>query len=216
MSTKPTSPLPFVKAPPPITLTPVPSRTITVQPANLRAQLPRKEELALIPEVQTELQRFSDYAEVFGKTVPAKAAVEHDAELRLPMVHAAPAADRLDDVRPGPGDQVVGRHAQGPRPVLVRVPARREDRQHHWRELPDARAALWSARDDRPARRRGPQGQRPGPTGRRGACRAGYGARRPDARFLPRRHGRPRALRRPLRLFRSGSRVRSPPSKDMQ
>ena len=76
MSTKPTSPLPFVKAPPPFTLPAVPSGTVTVQSAKVRAQLPRKEELALIPDVQTELQRFTDYAAVFGKTAPARAAVE--------------------------------------------------------------------------------------------------------------------------------------------
>ena len=71
-----TSPLPFVKAPPPITLPAVPSDTVVVQPAVFRAQLPRKEELALIPEAQTELQRFTDYPAVFGKTAPAQAVVE--------------------------------------------------------------------------------------------------------------------------------------------
>ena len=76
MSTKPPSPLPFVKAPPPFTLPAVPSGTVTVQSAKVRAQLPRKEELALIPDVQAELQRFTDYAAVFGKTAPARAVIE--------------------------------------------------------------------------------------------------------------------------------------------
>jgi hypothetical protein len=72
----PVTALPYLKAPPPITLPAVPSGVVTVPPAQLRAQLPRKQELALMPDVQTELARFTDFDAVFGKTAPSQAVVE--------------------------------------------------------------------------------------------------------------------------------------------
>ncbi len=68
--------LPYVKAPPTISIPPVPVGIVTVPPAQLRAQLPRKEELELMPDVESEMARFDDYAEVFGKTAPSRAVVE--------------------------------------------------------------------------------------------------------------------------------------------
>ncbi len=68
--------LPYIKAPPPITLPAVPAGVVSVPPATLRGQLPRKEELALMPEVVSEMARFDDYPDVFGKTAPSKDATE--------------------------------------------------------------------------------------------------------------------------------------------
>jgi hypothetical protein len=68
--------LPYVKAPPPITLPAVPSGIVTTSVPADRAQLPRKQELQLMPDVQTELQRFTDFDVVFGKTAPSQSAVE--------------------------------------------------------------------------------------------------------------------------------------------
>jgi hypothetical protein len=70
------STLPYVKAPPPMALPIVPSGVVTVPSAQLRGQLPRKQELELMPDVQKEMARFTDFADVFGKTVPPQAAVE--------------------------------------------------------------------------------------------------------------------------------------------
>jgi len=75
-STAPVTALPYIKAPPPITLPPVPAGVVTVPPAQLRGQLPRKQELELMPAVESEIDRFVDFASVFGKTAPSQAAVE--------------------------------------------------------------------------------------------------------------------------------------------
>jgi len=74
--TAPVTALPYIKAPPPITLPAVPSGVVTVPPAELRALLPRKQELELMPDVEKELARFPDFAGVFGKTAPSQAVVE--------------------------------------------------------------------------------------------------------------------------------------------
>jgi hypothetical protein len=74
--TAPVTALPYIKAPPPIALPAVPSGVVTVPPAELRAQLPRKQELELMPDVEKELARFPDFAGVFGKTAPSLAVVE--------------------------------------------------------------------------------------------------------------------------------------------
>ena len=75
-SLAPVTALPYSKAPPPITLPPVPAGVVTVPPAQLRGQLPRKQELELMPAVESEIDRFVDFASVFGKTAPSQAAVE--------------------------------------------------------------------------------------------------------------------------------------------
>jgi hypothetical protein len=71
-----TTTLPYVKAPPPITLPTVPSGVVVAPPPQLRGHLPQKRELALLPDVEDELRRFADFTEVFGKTAPPHAAVE--------------------------------------------------------------------------------------------------------------------------------------------
>jgi hypothetical protein len=68
--------LPYVTAPPPITLPAVPAAIFTQPSAVLRGHLPRKQELALVPDADEDLGRFADFAEVFGKTVPSRAEVE--------------------------------------------------------------------------------------------------------------------------------------------
>ena len=75
-SAAPPKPLPYIKAPPPITLPPVPAGVVTIPPATLRGQLPRKQELELMPDVVSEMARFDDYPDVFGKTAPSKNATE--------------------------------------------------------------------------------------------------------------------------------------------
>jgi hypothetical protein len=74
--TAPVTALPYIKAPPPITLPPVPAGVVTAPPAQLRAQLPRKQELEAMPGVEIELDRFSDFDAVFGKTAPSQAEVD--------------------------------------------------------------------------------------------------------------------------------------------
>jgi hypothetical protein len=77
MSSMPSAiPLPYVKAPPPITLPPIPPGVVTAPPPQLRGYLPQKRELEVLPDVEDELRRFIDFAEVFGRTAPPKAAVE--------------------------------------------------------------------------------------------------------------------------------------------
>jgi hypothetical protein len=49
---------------------------VTAPPAAQRAQLPRQEELELMPDVESEIGRFADYAGVFGKTAPSRDEVE--------------------------------------------------------------------------------------------------------------------------------------------
>lgn len=68
--------LPYVKAPPPITLPPVPAGVVTMPPATLRAQLPKQQELELMPDVEKELEGFDDYVGVFGKTAPSQDEME--------------------------------------------------------------------------------------------------------------------------------------------
>lgn len=69
-----TTQLAYVKVPPAINLPVVPTTTFT--PArDTRIQLPRKEELAVVPDAAAEIGRFADYADVFGKTAPSQMAV---------------------------------------------------------------------------------------------------------------------------------------------
>ncbi len=64
----------YVKAPPKIILPAVPTNTVAV-PRGVRSLLPRQEELTIVPDAESEIARFADYAGVFGKTAPSQAAV---------------------------------------------------------------------------------------------------------------------------------------------
>ena len=68
--------LPYVKAPPALVLPPLPKGVVTAPSAQIRAQLPRKEELELMPDAESEIARFQDYVGVFGKTAPSQAAMQ--------------------------------------------------------------------------------------------------------------------------------------------
>jgi hypothetical protein len=68
--------LPYVKAPPTLILPPLPKGVVTTPSALVRAQLPKKAELELMPDAESEIARFEDYAGVFGKTAPSQAAME--------------------------------------------------------------------------------------------------------------------------------------------
>ena len=69
------APIVYVKAPPPITLPPVPTGVVVTPAADARALLPRKAELALVPEAETEIGRIADYPGVFGKVAPSQPVV---------------------------------------------------------------------------------------------------------------------------------------------
>ncbi len=68
--------LAYVKAPPALGLPEVPSVVTIAAPRDVRVQLPKKEELAILPDAQAEIRRFADYVGVFGKTAPSQAVVD--------------------------------------------------------------------------------------------------------------------------------------------
>ncbi len=72
----PPTALPYVKAPPALVLPPLPKGVVTTPSAQVRAQLPKKEELELMPDAESELARFENYVGVFGKTAPSQAAMQ--------------------------------------------------------------------------------------------------------------------------------------------
>jgi hypothetical protein len=67
----------WVGAPPPDATIPVPPQGFqNANRVDYRALLPKNLELSTMPEVLAELARFTDYAEVFGKTAPPLAYVQ--------------------------------------------------------------------------------------------------------------------------------------------
>ncbi|HEY2511736.1 MAG TPA: hypothetical protein VGI39_12800, partial [Polyangiaceae bacterium] len=63
----------IVKPPPNVTVPTVPAGFVPSNPKDYRGFRPKSSELAVVPDVVIELENFSDYVAVFGKTAPPEA-----------------------------------------------------------------------------------------------------------------------------------------------
>jgi hypothetical protein len=63
----------IVKPPPNVTVPTVPAGFVPSNPKDYRGFRPKSSELAVVPDVVIELESFSDYVAVFGKTAPPEA-----------------------------------------------------------------------------------------------------------------------------------------------
>jgi len=63
------------KAPPKIVLPAVPAGTPIAPARDIRIMLPKREELNLIPQAETEIRTFPDFSGVFGKVTPSQTTI---------------------------------------------------------------------------------------------------------------------------------------------
>ena len=75
-TTATTPSLAYIQPPPAVSIPPIPEGFVPLSSLQFRGQLPRKEELAVMPGVVSEMTRFTDYAAVFGRTAPSHAAAD--------------------------------------------------------------------------------------------------------------------------------------------
>jgi hypothetical protein len=66
----------YVEPPPTVSIPPIPEGIVPLPVVQFRGRLPRREELAIMGKAMSDIARFSDYDQVFGRTAPSHAAAE--------------------------------------------------------------------------------------------------------------------------------------------